>query len=172
LWSEKIIVGVDDILCLYPSPESSVPFCDKLMKDTIEPALLASLWCQEPTRSKITKNNYCRIYPWPIREYLFWRLSKSIIKVNALEIYLNDPSEMSTLLETAQQAIRTLSEVLDKNDYFGGEKPIYIDARIYAILSIACTILPKHHKLRVITETCTNLARFISRIQTFYFNHN
>lgn len=49
-----------------------------LLNKSIRPALMAALWLEEPSRSKLTKRNYMRNIPWPVSDLLAWKQRRSI----------------------------------------------------------------------------------------------
>lgn len=73
------------------------------------------------------------------------------------------------VLKDVQNCCISLSERLDKNDYFFGDSPTELDALVFGhIFSILATLLPGN-KLASVVQGHENLIKLCKRIEERYF---
>ncbi|XP_076638445.1 metaxin-2 isoform X1 [Colletes latitarsis] len=86
-------------------------------------------WIDEVTLNEVTKPRHGSVYPWPLNHYLNWQKRKDVIKkLNVLGWYNKTLEEVCTEVKNCCTA---LSDRLEGNTYFSGEKPNEVDALVF-----------------------------------------
>lgn len=118
---------------------------------------------------------YAKAIPFPLN---FYYPSKYEKEANAMMESLYPNEETVNSIETniyskAQKCITLLSNRLgDKNDYFFGSQPTYLDAIVYSYLAPLLKIPLPNSSLQNHLKACTNLVKFISKISQRYFEQD
>ncbi|KAK7477013.1 hypothetical protein BaRGS_00026268 [Batillaria attramentaria] len=118
----------------------------------------------------ITKPRYGCPYPWPLSSILPLR-KQSEIQARLASNSWKDKT-LSEVCEEVRTCCQALSERLDQQKYFFGDKPTELDALVFGhLFTLLTTSLPEGHFAEIIQQF-SNLTAFCKRIDEQYFKQN
>ena len=124
-------------------------------------------WIVNEIYSSTTKPRYGSVHPWPLNWVLPW---KRQLEVRAR---LNANGWENKTIEDVEDEIKAclqaLSDRLEKNIYFLGDKPTELDALVFGHLYNLITFQLPDSKITDIIKQFKNLADFCSRVEEKYY---
>ncbi|KAL5011143.1 hypothetical protein ScPMuIL_013448 [Solemya velum] len=124
-------------------------------------------WLNPEVVNEVTKMRYGSVYAWPLDKILPWKKQREVrSRLDSVGWAKKSIDEVCDEISTCCQA---LSERLDKQQYFFGDRPTELDAIVFGHLyTILTTSLPISRFAEVIREF-KNLTDFCQRIDQKYF---
>lgn len=125
-------------------------------------------WVEKETFNEVTRQRYGSVHPWPLNWILTWQKRQRVLKrLNALSWLKKTVDEVYDEVDTCCTA---LSERLDDNKYFFGDKPTELDAMVFAhVFTILTTPLP-NNQFAATVRCYPRLVEHCQRIEREYFN--
>lgn len=141
-----------------------------LVTNGLANAELYITWVDEETFNQVCKARVCSVHPWPLGWYLtVQKRSRVHRRLSALGWMEKSIEEV---LEEVNSCCSALSERLEDNMYFFGDKPTELDAMVFAhIFTILTTTLPSNLLADTIRRY-RNLVDHCMRIEREHFKPN
>ncbi|XP_076653281.1 metaxin-2 isoform X1 [Halictus rubicundus] len=140
-----------------------------LVNNVLLNAELYICWVDEETLNNVTKHRHGSIYPWPLNHFLNWQKRREVIKkLNVLSWYNKSVEEVCNEVENCCKA---LSERLDSNEYFSGDKPTEVDALVFGHVYtlIAFQLCPSVQNIATTIKQFPKLVNHTKRIHNIYY---
>ncbi|XP_013404231.1 metaxin-2 isoform X4 [Lingula anatina] len=125
-------------------------------------------WCDATVLQTVTKPRYGSPYPWPLNKLV--PLKKWYEETSRLKALGWSQKTLSEVCEEVQTCCQALSERLDKNNFFFGNRPTELDALVFGHLFTILTTPMPVNKLAEIVKNFDNLVHFCARIEQQYFS--
>ncbi|XP_064595149.1 metaxin-2-like [Liolophura sinensis] len=141
-----------------------------LVENILVNAELYICWCEDTVYSQVTKKRHGSIHPWPLNHLLPWKRRQEI--KSRMKSTGWGKKTMNDVCDEVITCCQALSERLDRQKFFFGEKPTELDALVFGHLySILTTNLPVT-RLAEIIRGYPNLAEFCRRIDETYYRES
>lgn len=124
-------------------------------------------WCDSLTYSQITKPRYGYFYPFPLNHILCYTKRQSVIK--KLGAYKWTVKSLDNVYEEVDRCCQALSDRLENNRYFFGDKPTELDALVFGHLFTIQTTRLLTSDLNAIVQKYPNLFSHTDSIEKGYF---
>nr|CAD7193865.1 unnamed protein product [Timema douglasi] len=126
-------------------------------------------WCDETCYNEVTKPRYGSVYPWPLNRYLPYQKKQHVVK--KLAVLGWSQKSLDEVYQEVENCCKSLSERLEKKDYFFGARPSDIDALLYGHLyTILTTPIPQiNDKLANIIRGHEPLIKFVKHMDRKFF---
>lgn len=124
-------------------------------------------WLHAPIADEVTKPRYGSIHPWPINLIIPWQKQRSIKA--KLEAKGWADKSLEQVYDEVKTCCQALSERLQDQEYFFGDKPTELDAMVFGHLYTLLTTNLPDIDLAVIIRNYGNLANFCKRVEIKYF---
>lgn len=125
-------------------------------------------WVDMDTYNKVTKKRYGYFHPWPLNWMLTRMKQQQVQKCLSAVGWLNKTIEQ--VYEEVDTCCSALSERLDENKYFFGDKPTELDALMFAHThTILTTPLPNNEFAKIIRRY-PKVVKHCQRIEQGYFS--
>ncbi|KAJ8303527.1 hypothetical protein KUTeg_019923 [Tegillarca granosa] len=115
----------------------------------------------------VTKPRYGSIHPWPINLIIPWQKQRSIKA--KLEAKGWADKSLEQVYDEVKTCCQALSERLQDQEYFFGDKPTELDAMVFGHLYTLLTTNLPDIDLAIIIRNYGNLANFCKRVEIKYF---
>lgn len=124
-------------------------------------------WVDHAVSNEVTKPRYGSMFKWPLNQIIPWQKQREVkARLSSLGWTKKTFEEVFEEVHTCCQA---LSERLDKQMFFFGDKPTELDALVFGhLFTLLTTDLPNNEFARII-ERFTNLKNFCERVDKKYF---
>lgn len=124
-------------------------------------------WCDPSTYREVTKLRHGAVAPWPLNLYLTYK--KKLTVQHRLKALHWLEKSLDQVYKDVDQCCQSLSERLEKNNFFFKDKPTELDALVFGhIYAVLTTPLPNNRFASTIREY-PNLVDHCTRIEQAYF---
>ena len=139
----------------------------------LRPTLKYLLWVDTKNQMEVTRPWYGKHLPFPLGLYYPNKFEQESVKlIESLYGQYSDNCEIGndTLAETtvyrgAEECLTILSNRLGESHYMFGRSPSGLDAVMYGYLAPLLKAPSPTNTLQNYLKSCTNLAKFVSRLQ-------
>ncbi|XP_054280796.1 metaxin-2-like [Macrosteles quadrilineatus] len=141
-----------------------------LMNTVLANAELYVTWVDRDTYNQVTKPRNSSVHPWPLGWILTAKKRRRVLKRLGALNWLD--KSVQQVYEEVDSCCTALSERLDDNKYFFGDKPTELDAVVFAhIFTILTTPLP-NNQFAATVRCYPKLVDHCMRIEKEYFSEN
>lgn len=143
-----------------------------MLEEKLYPALQYIWWIEEKNYASLTRPWYSKALPFPFN---FYYTPKYLKKAQKLIEALHGTDLSSAEIETqvyneAEKCLTTLSVRLGESEFMYGSHPTTLDAVMFAYLAPLLKAPFKNPILQNHLKACTNLYKFVSKINLRYFS--
>ncbi|KAI5742658.1 hypothetical protein M8J77_009846 [Diaphorina citri] len=124
-------------------------------------------WCDPTTYREVTKVRHGAVAPWPLNIYLTYK--KKLTVQHRLKTLKWLEKSLDQVYKDVDKCCQSLSERLEKNNFFFKDKPTELDALLFGhIYAVLTTPLPNNRFASTI-RAYPNLVEHCTRIEQAYF---
>lgn len=124
-------------------------------------------WMVPDVVAEVTKPRYGCAFPWPLNWILPWLKQREVRKLMTITEWSN--KSLEEVVDEVRLCLRALSEKLDKNKFFLGDKPTELDAVVFGHLYTLKTSKLPGSPFNSAAAEFSNLVEFCKRVETTYF---
>ncbi|XP_041371653.1 metaxin-2-like isoform X2 [Gigantopelta aegis] len=138
-----------------------------LVENILVKAELYLAWIDKTVSNEVTKPRYGYVHPWPLKTILPWKKQREVYAM--LDSAGWAKKTILQVCDEVRTCCQALSERLDKQPYFLGDRPTEVDALVFGHLyTLLTTYLPERRFAEIIEEF-KNLTAFVQRIDNKFF---
>lgn len=124
-------------------------------------------WCDKTTLQEVTKPRFGSVLPWPLNHIITWQKRGQVVK--KLGVLGWGQKTLDEVYQEVDNCCNALSERLENQPYFFGNRPTELDALVFGhLFTILTTPLP-NNRFASIVRGYPNLIELCKLVEKEYF---
>lgn len=141
-----------------------------LVNNVLANAELYVTWNDQVTYEEVTQPRYGSVYPWPLNRILTHQKRQQVLR--RLRVMGWKHKTMEEVYAEVDHCCTALSERLDKQDFFFGNRPTELDALVFGHLFTLLTTPLPDNRLATIVRSYSNLVHLCQIVERDFFDKN